>query len=290
MKKILIFGGSGLLGIHAERYFFKKNYIVFSTFLNHKPLNTAANLIRLDLQNNDLVSQTLKRVNPDIVLNCSGLTSVEECEVDYSKAKALHEDFPEFLAKYSSDKHISNIHISTDHLWDGKKSFYKETDKPNALNNYGRTKAEGDYKVILNNPKSIIIRTNFFGKGQEWRQSFSDWTIMNLKKRNVFKGYDDIYFTPISIPFLLKYLDKLEENKAEGIFNIAGSERISKYEFILKIAKVLKLNPSLLKKAYYTEIKQDVKRPLDMSLDTEKIYKYLNQYMPNTIESIQSII
>lgn len=290
MKKIIIFGGSGLLGLHASNYFFERRYEIYSTFLQHKPLKSSYKSIKIDIQNKDKVIKILKNVKPDIILNCSGLTSVEECEKNKKKAEILHEEVPEFLAKYSLDLKIKNIHISTDHLWDGKKSYYNENDDLNPINFYGTTKAQGEKKVILNNPNSLIIRTNFFGKGTLWRQSFSDWALNKLNNKNLFYGFDDIYFTPISIPLLLKYLKQLIDYQAEGIYHLAGSERLSKYEFIQNLAKNYNLNYGNLQRANYEHTKKNIERPLDMSLATEKIKKFLNNSMPTINQSIESIL
>jgi dTDP-4-dehydrorhamnose reductase len=290
LKKIIIFGGSGLLGHHATKFYFEKGYEIYSTFFQHKPLESFFESIQLDIQKLDLVKKILKNIKPDIILNCSGLTNVEECEKYKIKAEILHEEIPEFLAKYSSDLKIKNIHISTDHLWDGKKSYYTENDNPNPVNYYGSTKAQGEKKVILNNPNSLIIRTNFFGKGTLWRKSLSDWALSQLKEENHFYGFVDIYFTPISIPLLLRYLNQLIEYQVEGIYHLAGSERISKYEFILNLAKLYNLDYGNLQKAYYRDTKQNIERPLDMSLATEKIKKLLNNPMPDINQSIESIL
>ncbi len=290
LKKILIFGGSGLLGNHASRFFHKKNYEVFSSFNRHKPKDSSVNSIKVDVQNQDELLSILKAIRPEVILNCSGLTSIEECEKEKGKARILHEDFPEFLAKYTSDNNVNNIHISTDHLWDGKKSFYRETEEPNPINTYGWTKAQGEMKVILYNPASLIIRTNFFGKGTEWRESFSDWAIRQLKERKTFFGYEDVYFTPISISFLIEYMSQLMMQTAQGIFHIAGSERLSKYEFIQRIAHVHSLDDSNLEKSKYWIKDSRIDRPLDMSLSTEKVSKHLKRYMPDCHQSVNSLV
>jgi dTDP-4-dehydrorhamnose reductase len=288
-KKIFIFGGSGLLGNHAGNYFSNKNYKVYSAYNNHKPLNESLNHIRIDILNQKNIISILKEIKPEIILNCSGLTSVEECEREKKKAMILHEEFPGILAKFSLDEKINYTHISTDHLWDGKKSFYKETDKPSPINRYGYTKAQGEEKVTTNNPNSLIIRTNFFGKGTYWRESFSDWAIRQLQEGNSFKGFVDVFYTPISISFLLNYMDHLMEHHAKGIYHVAGSERVSKYEFIKKLALLLKLDSNKLQKATYKNSIKIIERPLDMSLNIDKVSKTLKLDMPNTNKSIDSL-
>jgi len=231
----------------------------------------------------------LVSIKPDLILNCSGLTNVELCEVETEKALYLHKIFPERIAKFTKENSIRNIHISTDHLWDGSHSFYKEEDKTSPLNVYGKTKAEGELAVLEANPNSIVVRTNFFDHGSEWRKSFSDWAIFMLKNKSIFSGFDDVYYTPISVPYLLQFMYAVLEKEFSGIIHIAGSERISKYEFIFKLAKILNLDSSNLKKESYLEKSKTVQRPKDMSLNTTKLSSLISKEIPDAESSIRSI-
>jgi dTDP-4-dehydrorhamnose reductase len=290
LKKVIIFGASGLLGTHSSVYLYKNGFEVYSIYFKNPINSDIVKSIQLDIQNEDSVWNMLCNVKPDLILNCSGLTSVEECESNQKDAIYLHEKFPGIIAKFSSDTKIKNIHISTDHLWDGKKSFYKESDPTTPINVYGITKANGEKLVLHENPSSLIIRTNFFGKGTSWRKSFSDWAIEKLKDQANFYGFEDVYFTPISIPLLLDAIYRFIDINASGIFHVAGSERISKHDFIIEMAKFLKFNHSHLHKSSYRQIHGLINRPLDMSLDTNKVSLILNKNMPSVIESIASII
>lgn len=226
---------------------------------------------------------------PDYILNCSGLTNVEECEENRDLAYLLHVLFPKTLADFTNQKSIVNIHISTDHLWDGLNAFYTEEDPVNPINTYGETKAEGERAVILMNPSSLILRTNFFGSGTEWRQSFSDWVISKLNLKQEFYGFEDVYYTPISVNYLLNFMKELLSIKYSGIIHVAGSERISKYDFIKKLAEHMNLNYSHCNKVKYSEIKKTISRPLDMSLNTNLLRNVLNTEIPDALSSIRSI-
>lgn len=266
------------------------NYEVISIYKHHKPLNDSHNSYSLDVQNIDLIKSFLYEQKPNIVLNCSGLTNVEQCEANKELANFLHVQFPAELSKFTADESISNIHISTDHLWDGLKEFYTEEDPINPINTYGITKARGEEEVLKENPLSLILRTNFFDSGSEWRQSFSDWVISKLNQKEEFFGFEDVYYTPISARYLMKFMNELFEIGYSGIIHVAGSERISKYEFILKLANLLNLNHSHCNKVKYSEVQQSVRRPLDMSLNTSRLSNVLQTNIPDVNSSIRSIL
>jgi dTDP-4-dehydrorhamnose reductase len=278
------------LGSHACQFYKDLNYEVVSIYKHHKPLNNSRNSYSIDILNLELVKNFLYEQKPDIILNCSGLTSVEQCEANQELANFLHVLFPTELAKFTAQESIGNIHISTDHLWDGLKQFYSEEDPVNPINIYGETKARGEKEVVKTNPLSLILRTNFFGSGSEWRQSFSDWVISKLNKKQEFFGFEDIYYTPISVGYLLKFMNELFEIRYSGIIHVAGSERISKYEFILKMANQLNLNHSHCNKVKYSDVQQSVIRPMDMSLNTNRLSNVLNTNIPDVVSSLRRII
>ena len=82
--------------------------------------------------------------------------------------------------------------------------------------------------------------------------------------------FKDVFFTPILINDFSEILQCLIKNNINGTFNVSGQERISKYKFAIKLAKIFNYEPNLIEEA---SIKQTrlVRRPLDMSLDNKKI-------------------
>ena len=100
--------------------------------------------------------------------------------------------------------------------------------------------------------------------------------LKNNQKIHVFK---DVYFTPVSIDFLIKSLVKIIDKNISGIINISSDKKISKYDFALKLAKKFKLNHKLIIPSFFSEIKKKnnlVNRPKNMSLNNKKLKSTLN--------------
>ena len=169
----------------------------------------------------------------------------------------------------------------------GLNSF--EIDTENPINIYAKTKFMGEKECFNENKDSLIIRTNFFGKGTKWRKSFTDFIWEELNKGNNINGFTDCFFTPISAMLLSKIIIKLINKNAKGIFNICGSERVSKYEFAIKFANFFGLDKTLIKPSKMSQHNFLTTRPVDMSLNTEKINKFIQEKMPSIIESLKSI-
>lgn len=282
-KKILFFGGSGLLALNWANKIHKNWNIVL---LKHKR-NVSfqhAKIMRLEKISKSNIIEIINKVKPFVVVNCAAITEVEKCEKENDKAKLVNSILPEIIANVCKLMRIKFVQISTDHLFNGEKSFYQEDNPISPLNNYGITKAQAEISVLNENPEALLIRTNFFGWGTSYRDSFSDWIIKSLRESKVIKLFSDVYFTPIYIEELINIIHILIEKNKQGIFNIVSKERISKFEFGIKIAKIFKYPLTLISPISIDEIDFLVTRPKDMSLSTAKITNEI-KYQIKDLES-----
>lgn len=288
MKKYLITGGSGFLGIYWANILMKQGHNV-SLLLNKKIINQKKmNLVKIN--KNFSFEKFLKKNKFDIVINTASLTNVDLCEQKPKLAKIVHEKFVEDLSKAAKKNNIFLIHISTDHLFSGSKSFYKESDKTKPLNVYAKSKLNSE-KIIKKNLKEyIIVRGNFFGWAPSYKRSFSDWIILSNIKKKVINIFDDVKFTPLYVLDFIKICNLLIDNKFTGIYNVCSSNKISKYNFAKKIIKIFNLNENYIQKSLITNTKLTL-RPLDMSLSFNKIMKQLklNKAKYSVVEQIKSL-
>ena len=288
-KNLLIIGASGLLGRTLCEYF-TKYFKVYGIRIKH-PINiTDVQDIKADVADTKEIFKLMNKINPTYVIYAAGISNVDNCEKNKENAYKLHVEIPEQLTTYVNSINSKMVYISTDQLWDGKEKMIKETKKPEPMNVYARTKSEGERRVILSSERSLIIRTNFFGPGPTWRTSISDWIINSLRANRGIKAFHDIYFTPISTKFIAFYLKKLLNKEAKGIFNLVGSERISKYEFARKVAGFFELPVNKIERCSVSEANLIANRPRDMSLSTKKISSFLGEKMPSVSDSIKSLL
>ena len=173
MRTIVFTGGSSLLAQSWIKYDgFDSNYIL--ALHNKKLENNKLKTLMLNYDSVDHITEKLKEVKADVVVNCIGLTSVEACEADSELAFQINQDIAVNIAMACLKSDIKLVHISTDHLFDGTNSFKQENEKLSPLNNYAKTKGEGEKAVLVKNPTALVIRTNFFGWGPTYKASFSD--------------------------------------------------------------------------------------------------------------------
>jgi dTDP-4-dehydrorhamnose reductase len=152
-----------------------------------------------------------------------------------------------------------------------------EDEPVNAINVYGRTKAQAESAVLDTNPNSLIIRTNFYGWGTSYRKSFSDQIIQALRNNETLNLFDDVHYTPIFAEILIQTIHDLLDRNARGVFHVVSDDRISKYEFGELIADEFGLNKSLIQKSTFLSQTKLVKRPIDMSLSNRKVCEILGR-------------
>ena len=269
-NSILITGGSGLLALNWA-FLMKHQYNIYLAVHNRMVSMEHVNTCILNLESFQDICQFICDNCIDLVVHTAAMTSVERCESDIQGSYQSNVFITRNIAEACRQFGVKLIHISTDHLYDGSTSFVDEKETVCPLNNYARTKAEAEVVVSTLCPTAIIARTNFFGWGPPYRQSFSDSILNSLRHGKPINLFSDSYFTPILMESLIILLHELVDLGASGIFNVVGDDRISKFEFGLLLASTFKLDTYLVKSGLLSRRSDLVSRPLDMSLSNKKL-------------------
>ena len=143
MSRIVITGGSGLLGLNWALA--RKNFDEVYLFLHKRSLSIdGINTQFVDLQNSSEIGRILKIIKPDLVVHTAALTNVDLCDEFPSESKLSNVDIAVNVARQAFKLNIALAHISTDHLFDGANAKYTEEDSIYPLNTYGRHKARAE--------------------------------------------------------------------------------------------------------------------------------------------------
>lgn len=265
--KILVAGGSGLLGSNLLYALEKTGHEVFYTVSKNR-VRFKGRKILVDLLKD---FGKFEKYNPDLIVNTVGLTDVDRCEKEPNLSYQLNADLAGKLARYCSKKNCRLIHISTDQIFDGKAKKYTESSTPKPINVYGKTKLQGE-KQIQNVMKNnyVILRTNFFGINCIDKLSLSEWVINSLRKNRTIDMFGDVYFNPLLVNTLVKLIKKCFDADIEGVYNCAADERVSKYQFGTLISRTFNLN-SYIRQISVNEKGLLAKRPLNMYLVNKKL-------------------
>jgi dTDP-4-dehydrorhamnose reductase len=130
----------------------------------------------------------------------------------------------------------------------------------------------------------VIVRTMvLYGYALGVKPNFALWLIENLEKKNPVSVVDDQYGNPTLADDLAYGIISALELNREGIYNIAGREIISRYEFALRLAKVFDFEPGLITPIKTAHLNQPAPRPLKSGLITLKAEVELG-FKPSTVE------
>lgn len=287
-KRVVLTGGSGLLALNWACAVRDKWDVILGTHQHHVELGGTSSF-KLDLEDPVQLGRQIDQLLPDLVVHTAGLTNVDRCEEDPGLARIANAEIARNIARAAASKGISLIYISTDHLFAGDRSFYREDDSPQPLNEYGRSKLLAEEWVLHACPQALVVRTNFFGWGYAKRQSFSDWIIYNLRAGKRLSLFDDVYFTPVLADLLALAAHELSVCGASGIFNLVGGERISKYEFALRLVKHFSLPAELIRREQVVHANLTAPRPRDMSLDNTKARNVLGKDLGSLDEYLAAL-
>ncbi len=147
---ILLFGKNGQVGWEMQRSLSSLGQL---TMLDFPEINLAQP---------DMVRQAIRQTRPDVIVNAAAYTAVDKAESEYDTAYAINATAPALMAEEAEKIGSILIHISTDYVFDGKLGRpYCETDTPNPLSAYGRTKLAGDQAIEQSGCTYLIFRTSW---------------------------------------------------------------------------------------------------------------------------------
>ena len=282
--RVGIFGASGLLGSSLVIYLKRFGYETVSIGRSQQSDYIC------DVRCVTAVSKALRKTKPNIILNLVAMTDVEACEKKPSEAYCINTKVVENIVQYinKSNDGAYLIQISTDQFYDGK--MLNNEDNLNILNYYAFSKYAGE--LIASSVPSVILRTNFFGKSLvSDRQSFSDWTFENLKNKNKFLTFHDVYFNPVSIKTLCLIILEIMVKRPLGIYNVGSRCGLSKAEFVLNFAKESNIKCSSFELVSVTDVDFiRAARPKDMRFSVSKIECLLGYKMPSLKNEIKSVV
>jgi len=280
MSRFLVTGASGLLGLNLCMQISSKSE-VFGIVNQVSLINTPFPVIKKDLGDLNEIRLLVDSIKPDTIIHCAAMANIDQCESQPDLAFRLNAELPGELARLSQKLGIKLVHISTDAVFDGIKGNYSETDLPNPLGVYAKTKLSGENLVKDNNLDAIIARVNFYGYSITGQRSLSEFFLNNLLSKKPMMGFTDVYFCPLLVNDLVDILLDMVTADLKGIFHTLSSESLTKYEFGCRIANRFNLDQNLIKPVSVMESELKATRSLNLNLQTQKLSSVMNRILPD---------
>lgn len=290
-KRVLIIGSNGMLGQKLTDHFMgRKNIELLCSSMENSSFQSEISYKKVNITNKIEVKKLILDFFPDIVINAAAYTNVDKSETERELAWNINVKGVENIALFTWTIDGYLIHISSDYVFDGLKGPYSEKDKTNPISYYGRTKLASENALIASGVRHSSIRTNvLYGPTKYGRPDFVKWVIDSLKGNQTIRIVTDQFNNPAFIDDLVIGISKLSEYQKEDIFNIAGQEVLSRYDFTLRIADYFGLPKELIVPIETSSLNQPARRPLKSGLITLKAQTELG-YSPSSIEKTFEVI
>ncbi len=223
----------------------------------------------LDLADAGAIRRTVGEAKPSVIVNAAAYTAVDKAESEPDLAMRINGSAPGVLADEARRAGALLVHYSTDYVFDGTlRSPYVETDPPNPLGVYGRTKLDGENRIRASGCRHLILRTAWvYGRGSNFVRAI----LRQAEKGAALRVVNDQIGAPTWARDIARVTSDLLRKGAEGTFNVSAAGSASWYEVALEI---LRLAGSALEvKAVNTaEYGAKVPRPAYSVLDNSKLH------------------
>jgi dTDP-4-dehydrorhamnose reductase len=271
--RILVLGATGLIGNSLFKFLSNNEKLtVYGTVKNSPPVNfysfaKSKNVItELDIRNHKKLNIIFEKLNPNVVINCIGITKHVAFGDDPMQVIPINSYLPHYLNFICKRNGTRLIHISSDCVFSGVCGNYQEFDFPDSTDIYGRSKALGE---ILDS-SAMTIRTSTVGHELNTSLGLLDWF---LAQNGSCHGYKNAFFSGLTTLELANVISKyvIPNTNLKGLYHIGG-KRISKFNLLTIIAKEYNKNIRIIPN-------QSLK--IDRSLDSSRFYEATGYHPPS---------
>ena len=246
--RVLILGATGMLGYQLFKTCVERNIavnaVVRSTQLLKDRMGAAIEeklFVIDDAKNIEAIENVIKKIKPDYLINCIGIIKQSSLAENHYESIAINSFLPHQLERMGSVHNFRLIHISTDCVFDGTKGMYKETDRSDAYDLYGKSKFLGE----VGYGSGLTIRTSIIGHEiTTAKHGLLDWF---LSQTGTIKGFTKAIFSGLTTYELTKViLDVVIAKKIPAGLYQVPSEPISKFDLLMLAKKIYKKEISIL--------------------------------------------
>ncbi|EGP92876.1 SDR family oxidoreductase [Nitrosarchaeum koreense] len=286
--KILVIGGSGIIGSKIVRRFIEsKNDVIYTYYENKIDVGIGH---KLDIRKKDETIDIISKINADLIIHAAALTNVDLCEIDKKLADSINVEGTENIVTGCQRINCKIVYISTSFVFNGEKNKYFEEDEPSPTTYYGLTKLKGE-KIVKNSKLSfLILRTDQpYDWKEKWQRTNSVLRVLQtLQERKILNEIMDWYNVPTYIPDFINALENLINCNLSGIYHVCGSDFVNRYEWSLSTAEIFGLDKNLIKPISSKSLNLPAKR-VNVNLSNEKLFQKTGIKMMGIKDGIESM-
>jgi dTDP-4-dehydrorhamnose reductase len=276
-----VIGGAGLLGQHLISEAVQRGHEVVATCRGTPPSRPSAAWRTLDLRDRDAIRTLVREVSPALLVNAAAMTDVDGCEERPEEAQAVNALAPATFGSAAKSAGARLVHASTDYVFDGTGPAAESTD-PHPLNVYGRTKLEGERRVLAADPRALVVRLSaVFGWNRVSPKSNAvTWILQKVEAGEEVRLFQDQRVTPTYAKTAAAAVLDLNERDEHGVFHVASRDCVSRLEMGKAIVEAFGIPGAKLVAVAMGSVALKAPRPLSPCLVVEKVEETLKRPMP----------
>ena len=284
--KIIILGANGFIGRRILNRLYPNHQVLACSLHPDILPEEGYQFETIDMLDYTAMTTLLNDFQPEIIINASALSVVDYCEQHPEEAYAMNVTAVKHLAEYSRAHACRLIHLSTDFVFDGSSSIaYTETDTPNPVNYYGKTKQWSEEVIEQLCTDYAVARVEVV-YGLPYPKQHGN--IVHLVKTRLEDGQglrvvSDQFRSPTFVEDIAWAIEKLLSNQYQGIYHICGGETLSVAEIAFRAAKFFNLDTSLIEPITTEAMNEATPRPPFTPMSVEKAQQAFG-YQPSALE------
>lgn len=284
--RVVVTGASGQLGAYAVEALGQAGHEVIAWSGTRTGAVAGVQLTPIDLAAPSTIEAALRAADPDAVLHLAAVSAVEAVRQDFDRARRVNVEASRAIADWCAIRDRRLVFTSTDLVFDGSKPDWRESEPTRPSLAYGRTKVAAEHEVTLV-PRGLIARIPLqFGPSRCGRESPIDRAIVALRRGEPITGFVDEYRTPLDYGTTARGLVALLGLDRAGVIHLAGRERISRHDLLRRIAAALGLDADLVRGNRQADVPTPEPRPADVSLNTERLGRWLPDFSRPAVEEV----
>lgn len=286
--KILITGSNGLLGqklVHLLKNDPEVDLIATARGANRLNDKTGYRYHSMDISDLKAVIAVFEKEKPDAVIHTAAMTHVDQCEDDKAGCLQLNVEAVSYIIAACSTYNCHLTHLSTDFIFDGSKGPLSEEEEAKPVSFYGESKLRAEQMIQASTVPHAILRTVLvYGVAENMsRSNIVLWAKGALEKGDPIKVVDDQFRTPTLAEDLAQGCSLAAKQKAEGVYNISGSDFFSIIDMVREIARFWKLDETLINPVSSSTLNQRAQRPPKTGFIINKAIQELG-YQPHSFK------
>ena len=269
--KVLLTGASGQLGAYLLDHLLAAGHDLTAWSGTDSGRRGGVALVPVDLADGGAAERRLDAADPGVILHAAAISTAEGVRRDPERARAVNVEATANLAGWCARRGRRLVFTSTDMVFDGSKSWWREDDPAEPVLAYGRSKRAAEL-AAMSCPGCLVARLPLmYGPTRCGRPAFFENSLAALRRGEPQSFFEDEFRTPLHLDAAAAILTRLLNSDVVGLLHVAGTERVSRFDLMRRAAAAMGLDAGLVRANRRADAPPAEPRPADLSLDTARL-------------------